>query len=283
MGEYSSRAPQQTPSRTARLFVIASCILGATAAGADWNYGIGTGLVRLNTQGDQGLHTNIAGPVLFDVDLDPDDFADLMQSAIGAGGFATNGQWTVQGSFGILKLGGDAALALPEGTPLPNGSTLPTDVSIEADLGFDITQVEAVVSYLAYRHSSKRLVLSPLVGLRYLKHDISASLRVTAENVTDIDRGLDHSWTDIVIGGSATVVIAPKVLWNTRVDAGLGGTGGTLKATTAVSWRVHKRLSLSPNAFWMSLDIEEEERGDPEWYVYDAAEFGWGLSALVHF
>ncbi len=41
----------------------------------------------MNAEGDQGLHTNAAGPVLAEIDLDPDDFDDLIQSAIGFGGY----------------------------------------------------------------------------------------------------------------------------------------------------------------------------------------------------
>ncbi len=55
--------------------VVLSCLLGVSSASAqDWHFGIGTGLVRLNAEGDQGLNIGPVGPVLAKIDLDPDDF-----------------------------------------------------------------------------------------------------------------------------------------------------------------------------------------------------------------
>ncbi len=67
-----------------------------SVASAEWHYGIGTGIRRLNAEGDVGVNTRLAGPVEFDLDLDPDDFSDLMETAFGLGGFASDGTWTIQ-------------------------------------------------------------------------------------------------------------------------------------------------------------------------------------------
>jgi hypothetical protein len=72
------------------------CIFGSSPSSAQkWHFGLGTGLVRMNVEGDQGLNVALGntGPVQFAVDLSPDDFQDLMQSAIGGGGYATDGKW----------------------------------------------------------------------------------------------------------------------------------------------------------------------------------------------
>ncbi len=60
-----------TTMKTA-LMVALSCLLGASSVSAQkkWHFGIGTGLARLNAQGDQGLNVGQFGPVVIDVDLD---------------------------------------------------------------------------------------------------------------------------------------------------------------------------------------------------------------------
>ena len=67
----------------AKQLLVALCILGvvmsySTAANAEWHFGIGTGLFRLNMDGDIALDTDVRGVVEFDVDLDADDIDDLM-------------------------------------------------------------------------------------------------------------------------------------------------------------------------------------------------------------
>ncbi len=70
--------------KTIYLFLPVLLILSVgNVAHADWNYGIGTGVGQNYAKGEQGLNTVIAGPVTFDVDLDPEDFNDLMKSAFG--------------------------------------------------------------------------------------------------------------------------------------------------------------------------------------------------------
>ena len=68
-------------------------------AQSDWHFGLGTGPMRLNSKGDQGfhvLHPAIAAPVVLDIDLTPEDFSDLIASAIGFGGYATDGKWMMR-------------------------------------------------------------------------------------------------------------------------------------------------------------------------------------------
>ena len=94
---------------------------------ADWSYGIGTGPFRMNAKGDQGFNTQ-SGAVEFKVDLDPDDFSDLAKSAFGFAGYATDGVWMIQYSYGNLELEDSAA-------------TGPVSVAI----GFDIVGAEVTV------------------------------------------------------------------------------------------------------------------------------------------
>ena len=53
------------------------------AAHAEWHFGIGTGLGLNNIDGKQGFNSLIAGPVKYDVNLDPKDFNDYVDTAFG--------------------------------------------------------------------------------------------------------------------------------------------------------------------------------------------------------
>lgn len=262
--------------RLAQALLVATSLMllvGATrvSAQSSWHAGIGTGLSRLNAEGDQGLNVGALGPVLAEVDLSPDDFNDLMQSAIGFGGYFTNGKWMVQYKLVQLKLGGE-----------PSG-TLQSGASYSAEWSFDITTGELKVGYTAYRHPQGKIALQPYGGVRYIKHEVGADLTVVAETTTNVSRGGDQNWTDVLLGTTVNVGLSPKVGWSTSFDVGFGGSNGTFSVATAVSWRPWKYLSLSPNAFFMAIDFENGEPGDTDWYLYDANEFGWGLSFLIHF
>jgi hypothetical protein len=79
------------------------------------------------------------------------------------------------------------------------------------------------------------------------------------------------------------VVIAPKWSWSTNLDAGFGGSNGTFSLSTTVNWRFWKYMSAGPTFIFSAIDYENGEAGDSDWYLYDANEFGWGISVLGHF
>jgi len=261
-----------TTSKMVWIFVL-SCLLGVSSATAQkkWHFGIGTGIMRLNIEGDQGFNLGQFGPVETEVDLDPDDISDLMESAIGGGGYATNGTWMVQASFSKIKLGGQ-----PGGT-LPSGATVTSDVS------FEVTTGQLTVGHTVYRSGSGTVTVQPYVGFRYLKHEVGAALTSVGQDTTDVSRSFDHNWTDVLLGTSLNVALSKKIGWSTSFDAGFGGSNGTYKLATGISWRVWKFLALRPNAFYTAIDFENGEKGDADWYMYDANEFGVGLSALINF
>ena len=260
--------------KTTAVFALVSGIGGVTPASAQkWHFGIGTGLARLNVEGDQGLNVALGGvgPVQFEVDLSPDDFQDLMQSAIGGGGYATDGKWMIQFAFAQLKLGGDPS------TTLPNGERL------SSDLSFDITTGEVTVGYPLYRGPGGKVSISPFVGFRYIKHDIGISLTLTGATTNTATVGRDWNWTDVLVGGTVNVAMAPKVSWSGGVNAAFGGSNGTFDVQTAVTWRLWRGLSISPNGWFTKIDYENGNRGDADWYLYDVNEFGSGLTAMVNF
>jgi hypothetical protein len=255
----------------AALGICAACVTQLQAQ-APVHFGFGSGLMRLSSKGDQGFHTNLFGPVQTAFDLDPDDFDDLLQSAIGGGGYVTNGTWMLQFSLAQLKLGGQPAGILPSGG------------QVSSDLSFDILSGEFLFGYTVYRSPGAAFSLRPHIGARYVKHELASDLRIVdAGTTTDISRAIDHNWTDVLIGTSVDVRLASKLSWSTRGDAGFGGSNGSFSASSGVSWRVLRHLSFGPQVSFLSADFENGTKGDTDWYLYDANEFSWGVSVLFHF
>ncbi len=230
-------------------------VIGYTSVSyAEWSFGIGTGLFRMNAKGDQGFNTQ-SGPIEFEVDLDPDDFSDLTESAIGFAGYATDGTWMIQYSFSNLELEDTASVG-----------------TVSATIGFDIMGGEITAAYPVYR--SPQMILGVLGGARYTKHELSINV---TDGATTLNRAIDNDWTDALVGLTLTVPLAEKWVWNNRVDAGFGGSEGTYSGNTGVTWRFYKGWSSTLYAKYTAVEFENGNRGDTDWYLYDVDEFGLGL------
>ena len=250
---------------TIAFFAALVFITTASAAYAEWNYGIGTGLFRQNVEGEQGINTVIAGPVRFDVDLDPDTIDDLTKSAFGFNGYLTDGAWVIQYSFLNIELEGKESRTVP-------GFGL-----VSARIGFEITGGELTAAYPVYQNPS--LVLKVLGGVRYTRHELSGEIVLGGSSIS---RNIDNKWTDALVGVTANVPFADKWSWNSRIDAGFGGSEGTYTGSTGVTWRFAKSWSSTLFGKFSVVDFENDSEGDSDWYLYDADEFGAGLSFLYH-
>ena len=235
-----------------------------TIASAEWNYGIGTGLFRLNVQGDIGMDT-IAGPLLADIDLDPKDISDYAKTAAGFGGYATNGTYMIQYAFQYLELEADESATLPGGIP------------VSLDIGFITSSGEIVVGYPVHRSESVRI--NALGGLRHTKHELSQKITIGPSSVSSDN---NNSWTDVVVGATFAVPLAEKWSWDSRLDAGFGGSEGTYTANTGATWRFKKSWSTTFFGKYSAVEFENGSKGDPDWYLYDAAEYGVGFNILYH-
>ncbi len=252
------------------LFIVASLLLVGTtpvSAQSNWHLGIGTGFRSQAIDGVAGLNIGPLGPVLADVDLSADELSDLVDTAIGAGGYVTNGMVMVKFSFAKIGLAGE-----------PSG-TLESGESFDAIWEFDITSGEVTVGYTVHRQG--RIAVRPYGGVRFLKHELDVDIDVAKTPVVSTTV-LDYSWTDVVAGVTVDVGLAPKVGWSTSVSASFGGSNGILGIGTGVSYTPWKFLTLTPNVFFSAVDVENGAPGDADWYLYDANEFGWGLSFMIH-
>ena len=250
--------------KTKNLFILIALVLfmasPATSAFAEWNFGIGTGFSMLKIDGDIGIETKLAGPVKFPAKLDPEDTRDLMQSAFGFGGYATDGTWMVRYSFGMLELEGNGA-----------------DGGISANIDFKTTGGELTVGYPVYKSSP--LSFSLLGGLRYTKQELTSRV---SNGVTTLSTDNDNNWTDAVFGATADVELSKDWSWNTRADAGFGGSEGTYTGSTGVTWRFLEHWSGTLSAKYAAVDFENGSRGDADWYLYDVDETTAGLTILYN-
>jgi hypothetical protein len=209
------------------------------------------------------------GSVEFDVDLEPDDVKDLMETAYGVGGYLTDGQWMIQLATGFLEL--------RDGT----SRTLPSGARVSGELFQEITLAEASVGYVAHR--TEKVTVTPYVGVRYLEHEVGADLSVrTGGGTTAANRSVDHDWTDARLGVSVSSPIAEKWTWDGRAEAGFGGSDGTYQGDTGISWMFAKHWSTRAGFKYTAIDFENGSRGDDDWYLYDADEYGASLGVMSH-
>jgi hypothetical protein len=144
-----------------------------------------------------------------------------------------------------------------------------------------MTGAELTVGYPVYKTPS--LIVLVDGGLRYTKHKFDNSLSSTGNvSFPKTSNKFDQSWTDAVLGASVNVPFAETWSWNSRVNAGFGGSDGTYLVSTGVSWRFHKNWSTSLTGKYVSVDYENGSQGESDWYYYNADESSIGLTVLFN-
>lgn len=239
----------------------------------------------MNVDGDLGFNTNIEGPAEFEVDLAPDDINDLMASAFGFGGYAAKGKWMIQYSLSMLELEDDPTLVIQSHPDIYT--------TIYSEFGFDTTGAEITVGYMVFENETISLRL--IGGVRFTKHELEYDLKIVGrlEDVLAILSGndiedwtqsndIDEDWTDALVGASIGIPLSDKWVWNTTFNAGFGGSEGTYLANTGLTWRFHKRWTATFYGKITAVEYENEDKGDADWYLYDADEFGWGITVLFN-
>lgn len=93
---------KRTASAVMTVIGLTFMLAPAALAEDDWKFGIGTGIFALNLDGDTGFDT-VLGPVDLETDLDTSEIQDLLDSAVGLGGFASKGKWLLRFSAGQMK------------------------------------------------------------------------------------------------------------------------------------------------------------------------------------
>lgn len=266
-------------SRVMLIALTAVCVVSLVSASSvhaqkKWFFGVGTGFSAMNVEGTLGLPTEHFGPLQTDFELDPGDVMDYMETGLGLGGYATDGTWMIQGQLKYIKLGGDTSSVIPAAF---GGGTF------NIDLAYEVFGAQFTVGYTAYRSTNMKFSLTPYAGIRYSKQKISGDLVVTqGATITPVEREIDDNWVDALVGASLSYAFSPKVSANLGGDAGFGGSNGTFSGAAGLSWRALSWLSVGPNFTYTVVDYEGGEKGDTDWYLYDADELTAGIAVMFH-
>jgi hypothetical protein len=233
-------------------------------ANDEWNFGLGTGFFGLNLDGTVGMDlTTIDTAVEIDIDMSSSDVGDIMETAYGLGGYATNGTWLIDYSVHYLKLEGDESFS--------------TGNVSRIDLQYENSGFEIMVGYPVLKNSN--IVVSLHGGVRYTSHESEISVIRLGTTYT---KNIDEDWVDALIGLSANIPVAEKWMWNNRITAGFGGSEGTYSAFSGLSWQFHKNWSTSLYGKYTAVEFENSTKGDADWYLYDVDEYGAGINILFH-
>ncbi len=243
------------------LLLVAPLGNGVQAQGAQkgWTHGIGTGISFTNLDGETGFDTAL-GPVRIEVDMDSDEFDEIVETAFGLGGFSSKGKWTLSYSGSYLELEDGESGSGPLGIPV--SSTVNQEI-IAAEFS------------AAYRFAvTGKHAWSVLGGVRYVDHSYEIDLEV---GMFSSRQTIDNDWTDLLIGITHAYPFSKKLAWTNQLDGGFGGSEGTLHFNTALQWRVAKSWNLTFSGDYRAVDFENASEGASDWYLYDVDEFGFGL------
>lgn len=227
----------------------------ASAEGADWKYGIGTGISAQNYSGDVSLNTQLAGSQTFDVDLDPEDVSDMIETAFGLNGFATNGTWKIKAAIGTLELEGDSSVG---GTAV--------------DFDFTKTTADFSVAYQFYKTNAVNIGL--LGGIVYTSHELDTTSTVGVITANDDN---DNDWIDAAIGITVDVPINKQWTWVNMARAEFGGSEGGGTVSTGLNWVFAKNWAANATIKYQAVDFENGSSGDSDWYKYEMDETAAGI------
>jgi len=246
-------------TKTLWIFIVIIMLSFSSTAHAEWNFGIGTGLQALSTDGTMGFDTSF-GPVEVDIDMDADNIFDSMEAAFGLNGYAANGDWQFQFAFGHLELEGSATKGI-----------------VWSKVNYKITTGEFATAYTFYKTSPFKLNL--IGGLRYTDHDLDSDVTIGGSSSHST---IENDWTDAVVGISADFLLAENWSWNNRFDAGFGGSEGTYTFHSGLTWRFLQNWSSTLFFKHMAVEFENGSRGASNWYLYDVDETYFGLGIFYN-
>ena len=222
----------------------------ALAQDSDWKFGIGTGFSSFGLDGDVGFATPVGGFVR-EIDLDNGETSDMIDSAIGANAFATNGKWIFNLSFATVTLEDN-------------------DADLRAKWDRSMGELSAIYNFAQAGNNTFGI----LAGVRMTKHEWELSSRTGA--FPDVDPNDD--WTDGIVGLSHMLQISDSWSWRTRVDAGFGDSEEAYYAVTGIYWQPLEHWLFNVNAKYIATEFgNEDDINDSDFYYYDVDETALGL------
>lgn len=116
-------------------------------------------------------------------------------------------------------------------------------------------------------------------GVRYIRHEVSVEI---SSGTTELQKDVDEEWTDALAGVSAGVRFTDKWIWTNKFNAGFGGSEETYFFSTDIAWWIRRYFSTSLYGQYMSVEFENGNEGDSDWYRYDVGELGAGINLHLH-
>ncbi len=249
-----------------RLLISISLVsVASTAYSQDWVFGIGTGLAALNVDGDGGFGT-ASGPIDFDASMSPSELRRVTKSAVGFGGFAKKDNLGISYSIAQSELEDDLSAAQGGITGV-------------LDLTFRVRTAEVLLDHTIYR--SGKSSWSLIDGLRYLHQRYESRLTINGTQI--FDGSVDDYWLDAVLGVAHAYSISPRLTWSTQLDYGFGGSERTTHFNTGFSKVIGTSWILGGSLDFKNMKYEEGDRGDLDWFLYDAEETSIVVSFLYLF
>ncbi len=249
-----------------RLLISISLVsVASTAYSQDWSFGIGTGLSALDVDADAGFGT-VSGPIDFDASMKPSDFREYTESAVGLGGFAKKDNLTISYAISRLELTDDLSAVQGGNTGV-------------LDLTFKVRSAEVLLNHTLSRSGKSSWGL--IDGLRYLHQKYESRLTINGTQI--FDGSVDDYWLDAVLGVSHAYSISPRLTWSTQLDYGFGGSERTTHFNTGFSKVIGTSWILGGSLDFKNMKYEEGDRGDLDWFLYDAEETSIVVSFLYLF
>jgi len=215
----------------------------------------------LDLDGHVSLDTVTAGPQRFKFDMDPSDVSDAMDSAIGLGGYATDGKWVISYSFSTFELEGDQ-----------------DNASGNLDVKYKFTWAEAMLGYPVYKTPDVKLGV--IGGVVYTEHDFTSNFFPVAGG--KIRNNKKNDWTDVAIGLTLDVPINKEWTWANMARGEFGDSEGGYTAKTGFNWAINKTWSTSFSVKAQAVDYENGDEGDADWYHYDVDQTSAAIGFLYN-
>ncbi|CAA6677334.1 MULTISPECIES: outer membrane beta-barrel protein [unclassified Lentimonas] len=229
------------------LTAIAAATLLASAANAEWHYGVGTAVGATSYDGDAKFDD-----AKLDVDYDSSD----IEKAFGGSAFATNGTWVFSLSGSSVEYESKDTV---KNTPAPIGRTKNT---------FEQSGAEFTVGYVVYKEND--LTITPFAGVRYTKQEWTIK-----NNIFNNDD--DADWTDGVFGVKVDYKINDEWTWNNSASYAAGDSEGCSAFQTGVSWKFAEHWVTGAFVKYAHDEFEEDDFGGSK-YKYDTDVTTLGLS-----
>ncbi len=223
------------------LTALSAAFILASAANAEWHYGIGSGIGASSYDGD----LKFDGGAKLDVEYDQDDF----EGGFGAAGFATDGTWVFNLSGSSVEYESkDTITGLPRSTN-----------------NFQRSFAEFTVGYVAYREGD--ITLTPYLGINYTKHEW--------EFKNGGKTKLDDNWVDAVFGIKLDYKINDEWTWNNSAEYTAGDSEGCYGVKTGVSWKFAEHWVTGA---YVGIEHDEFDGSDGGDFDYDTDVTSFGLT-----